>query len=239
MAEALTRHALGARGIDVSVASCGMLESGRSAPREVQAVMADRGLDVSAHLSRQMTPAIVKHASLILGMERQHVREIVTTEPSAFAHTFTLPEIVRRLDALSDTERAPIERGDLESVLAVLGKDRTRRDLLGRSDADEVDDPIGRPMRAFVKAADEIESLVAQLVAHLWPMPVDEAPQPHEAPQTHEVATVASPQSPDAAPLTPGDRGVTLRDAARQRRAAALRGPVRRIGRTPRRTENR
>lgn len=185
-----------------------------------------------------MSREIIAGASLILGMERQHVREIVMLEPGAFTRTFTLPEIVRRFDVLAEAELPGDGPMDLAGMLGRIAADRTRRDLLGSAPDDEIDDPIGRPMRAFVKAADEIEDLVGRLLAHLWPLPADtdagetgtpgavEAPPP-SAPEPRAPASAATPSR------------IAMREEARQRRAAALRGPVRRPGRRPGRSEGR
>lgn len=83
MAEALLRRRLEAAGIPARVHSAGLLPGGRPATADGVAVMAARGLDTSAHVSRQLTRDLVAGADLVIGMAREHVREAVVLEPAA------------------------------------------------------------------------------------------------------------------------------------------------------------
>ena len=98
MAEAFARRRFAERGLDIDVSSCGLLEPDREVPGEIGELMEARGLDVWGHRSQTMTAEMLSSASLVLGMERLHVREAVVLEPTVFDRTFTLPELVRRID---------------------------------------------------------------------------------------------------------------------------------------------
>lgn len=169
MAEGFARRIADRRGLAVSVASSGILPPGNPAPDEVVRVMAARGIDVSAHRSRPFDAAIVADADLILGMERRHVTGIIAIDPDAYRRTFTLPEFLRRLDGL-DLGDGP--GPDLAGVLAAIGETRGRREVLRIPVDDEIDDPMGRPMKVFERTADLIAEQVDRLLGALWPDPV-------------------------------------------------------------------
>ncbi len=186
-----------------------------------------------------MTRSIINDASLILGMERQHVREVVNLVPTAFNRTFTLVEFVNRLDAVHDPATETDKPVSLEQLLARIAETRVRRELLGRSATDEIDDPIGRPARVFARVADEIEDALARMVAHLWPEPGDAPGASHDPEKTPDATVSGSheaesrtearpehPGTPDGAPELQHLDARGMREAARARRSAALRGPL-------------
>src|SRR4051794_7487323 len=93
MAEALLRARLDTRGAaGVRVHSAGLLKGGMPATSNAREVVA--GLD--AHVSRQLTGAMIDDADLVIAMTRDHLREAVVLRPDAFRRTFTLKELVRR-----------------------------------------------------------------------------------------------------------------------------------------------
>lgn len=96
MAKALIEREIGRAGLDdrVSVDSAGTyaLVGGGASGGSVQA-MADRGLDISEHLGKQITAELVAQADLILVMEERHRRQIFVTWPRALAKTFLLGEM--------------------------------------------------------------------------------------------------------------------------------------------------
>ena len=103
-------------------------------------------------------------------MERRHIEEIVAIAPEAFVRSFTLPELVRRVEGLPPVADRP--RSIAESV-AEIATTRTNRDLLRITIADEIVDPIGRSGRTFDHVADQIEELLERFTSAQWP--VDDA----------------------------------------------------------------
>jgi protein-tyrosine-phosphatase len=75
MAEALAREELFRRGWQhVQVASAGVAaDPGSAAASPAMAVMRRRGSDLSTHVSRMLTPALVEWADLILAMSPSHL----------------------------------------------------------------------------------------------------------------------------------------------------------------------
>jgi len=159
MGAALLQMHLRARRADAVATSVGTHATLGPSPREVIELLAERGLDVHGHRSRQVTPELLAEADLIIGMAREHVRETVLLGPGTFGRTFTLKELVRRAREVGG--RRPAE--PLENWLAGVGEGRTTSALLGASDADDVADPIGKKLPAFRRCADEIDALTSEL----------------------------------------------------------------------------
>jgi protein-tyrosine-phosphatase len=171
MAEALLRHRLGERGVDAHVHSAGLRLVGEPASANGVDVMAERGIDLSAHRSRIVDRQLLEHADLVLAMAREHLREGVLAAPDTWGRAFTLKELVRRGEIIGP--RAPGE--SLEAWLARAHSGRNRTELLGASADDDVDDPIGMSRSAYEQTADELTDLVDRLVGLAWPAAAEES----------------------------------------------------------------
>ena len=168
MAEAVLKDRLERRGIDATVHSAGLLEGGFPATDETLKVLADRGLDVSGHRSRQLTVELLIAADLVVGMTRRHVTEAVVTAPAAWPHTFTLKELVRRAQRVGP-RRAQEPFADW--ISRVQGG-RQRSELLGESEVDDILDPVAQPRDiTYKEARDEIERRIDELVDLIWSTP--------------------------------------------------------------------
>jgi protein-tyrosine phosphatase len=172
MAEALLRHHLAQAGVDATVASAGLHPGGRPATDHGIAAMADRGLDLADHRSRQVDADLVRGAELIVAMAREHVREVAVLDQEAVRRTFTLKELVRAAEAKG--RRSPDEA--LATWLARLAEGRRREDLLGvgHDPAFDVDDPIGRDRADYETTASELDDLLRRLVELGWPVTADQ-----------------------------------------------------------------
>jgi protein-tyrosine phosphatase len=159
MAAALLSRWLDDAGVEATVSSTGILFDGRPATDFGVAVMADRGIDTSAHRSRRLRAEMLSGADLVIGMAREHVREVVVLAPDTWGRAFTLKEIVR----LGEDRGGRAADEPLEQWLARLHEGRRRPDLLGHSEADDVADPIGGPRRSYQRAAEELDDLTARL----------------------------------------------------------------------------
>ena len=85
MAEVLLRRHLERAGVDATVSSAGLHGGGVPATDHGQAAMADRGLDLSAHRSRELDDDMLRQADLVIAMARVHVREAAVLLPEATA----------------------------------------------------------------------------------------------------------------------------------------------------------
>jgi protein-tyrosine phosphatase len=165
MAEGMLRALLTNNGARADIGSAGLLRGGAPATRDAIAVMADRGIDISHHVSRTIDPEVVRSTPLIIGMAREHVREAIGFGAD-LERTFTLKELVRRGD---DTgPRRPDET--VFDWLARVGAGRRSADLVG-DDHDDIADPVGRPRADYEETAGELDVLLRQLVALLTGQP--------------------------------------------------------------------
>ncbi len=122
--------------------------------------------DIAAVRSRPATSATPPSSS---GWRAQHVRHAVVTEPGSWPRTFTLKEIVRR----GAEFRARSQGEPLQDWLAGVHDGRERAALLGDAAEDDIADPMGGPMRAYVAAAAQIEHFTRQLAGLCWGIPAD------------------------------------------------------------------
>ncbi|MBW3555963.1 MAG: hypothetical protein KY454_03390 [Actinobacteria bacterium] len=165
MAEGILRHQLAARGVSATVHSAGLLDAGRPASAHGVDVLREQGIDLGAHRSRTVSAELVRGADLVLGMARMHVREAVVLVPEAWPRAFTLKELVRR-----GREIGPRSPGQaLEEWLSKAHAGRSRSELMGDSDDDDIFDPIGAPRSRYQSTAAEIDDLTRRLVALVFP----------------------------------------------------------------------
>lgn len=165
MAEVMLRARLATRAPDVTVGSCGLLFDDRPAEPGAVRAMARRHLDLASFRSKVMTAELFAGSSLILVMERLHVREVSVLAPDLFGRTYTLPEFVELAEPFGP-------RGD-EPLLAWatrIGQMRRPTDYLIEDVRSEVPDPMGQSGRAFRRIADQIDALLARVVDLAWPV---------------------------------------------------------------------
>jgi protein-tyrosine phosphatase len=163
MAEALLRRLFAPAGIGAQVGSAGLLPGGAPATPDAVATMAARGVDISDHVSRTLSPDMVRTTPLVLGMARLHVREACVLYGAPIERTFTLKEFVRR------SEQAGGREAD-EAVAAWVGRvgaGRRSSDLVAEDPADDIADPVGRPRAEYEATADELEDLLTRFVGLL------------------------------------------------------------------------
>jgi protein-tyrosine phosphatase len=149
------------------VRSAGRLSGGVPASATAVEVLAERSLDLSGHVSQTATAELLAESDLVVGMAREHVRDAVLLRPDVRPRAFSLKDLVRRAEAAGPR---PADQA-LADWLAVVGRDRTTADLLGSSEADDVEDPIGRPAARYRACADELERLLGRLADLAFPDP--------------------------------------------------------------------
>ena len=159
MAEALFQRRLDQRGVLAVVSSAGLLEGGAPATRPAVEVMADVGLDISQHRSRQVEKDLVQSADLVVTMARQHLIELTLMVPDAWPRMFQIRDLLRRAEQVGP--RPPGQ--PLPEWLAVVGEGRTRSGLLATNLSDDVDDPIGQPVAAYQRTRQELDELFGGL----------------------------------------------------------------------------
>jgi protein-tyrosine phosphatase len=156
---------LTARAPALVVQSAGVQADGVS-PATPSTIDAGRALhvDLQGHRTRRLDAAMVQAADLVVGMERQHVREAAILAPGAFARSFTLKELVRRGTAAGP--RVPTET--LPAWLGRVNSGRRPVDMLGTSRDDDLEDPTADPLIDHGGTARAIDELVASMVDLIW-----------------------------------------------------------------------
>jgi len=81
-AEFLFRRALADRNIEWGSAGLGALVDKPMDPVALE-LLAEHGMDGSAHRARQLTPALLRNADLVLGMEKGHIASMMRMAPEA------------------------------------------------------------------------------------------------------------------------------------------------------------
>jgi protein-tyrosine-phosphatase len=159
IAAALLEKRLGPVDAALSIASVGLKFTGEPTPEIGVSVMAEHGIDLAPHRSVSVTSEIVAEADLILGMTREHVRDVVGISPAAWPKTFTLKDFVRRADKVGPPRR----HQRLADWLASVGEGRDPREVLGSDPDDEVPDPYGQRTKAWERVVDELDDLVSKI----------------------------------------------------------------------------
>ena len=168
MAEVLLRRHLERAGVEATVSSAGLYAGGAPATEHGVATMADRGLDLAGHVSRQLDKDMLQRADLVIAMARMHVREAAVVVPESLAKTFTLKELAQGAAAVG--ERRVDE--PLADWLSRISSQRARGRLVGVTHDEELDvaDPIGRGRPEYELTADVIDRLLGVVVDLAFPV---------------------------------------------------------------------
>jgi protein-tyrosine phosphatase len=129
------------------------------------------GADAAGFASRQLVPAMLDEADLVVTATQQHRGDAVALHPRALRKTFTLGELadlVRGADLAAEARSAP-EGMPWAAVVADVA--RGRRGLNPARSADEADiyDPYGRGPEAYDRMSHEIESQISVVADALRP----------------------------------------------------------------------
>jgi protein-tyrosine phosphatase len=165
MAEALATTWVQQHGVVAGISSAGVLPG--DVPVQPGAVRARRrrGIDWSAHRSRQISPAYLEWAQLIVTMERTHLMHLAEISPAVVDRSFPL----RELDAL--VALVGPRRSD-ESLLAWSHRASAARlpgAVVHYGTDDDVADPMGKGNRAFRRTAEELEALIGRVLTAALP----------------------------------------------------------------------
>jgi len=166
MASAILARLLENRGAAVRVQSAGFAGEGAPCPREVHAVMAPLGYDLAAHRSQIVTEEMIRGSDLVIGMTRQHLIDLSLLTPHSSSRLFTFGEVDRLAAAVG--VREPGETFD--AWLFRIGRCRTRQGTLSLPLSEDVSDPIGRPLRAYLETRDQLLSLAGSLANRMQPV---------------------------------------------------------------------
>lgn len=81
----------GPQGIRIESAGTWGLE-GEPAARHAIDVCSERGVDISGHVARRLSPEMIERSDLVLTMEMEHLQEVLDLDPDALAKTRMLSQ---------------------------------------------------------------------------------------------------------------------------------------------------
>ena len=138
MAAAILRRRIAELGLEdqIAVSSAGVwAEDGHGASPNAIATLAGRGMDLTGHRSRLLTPALLGEADLVLVMEEAHRRSLFHLAPQHLSKVYLLTEMSgetcgrrrslrrtgRRVRAHGGRAGEADRRGDADDLAAVGG----------------------------------------------------------------------------------------------------------------------
>jgi L-threonylcarbamoyladenylate synthase len=96
---------------DVEVLSVGIMMGGLGATEVTRRLLAQEGIDVSAHRSQRITQELIRKSDIILVMERRHEESVLEIAPQAKNRVFLLKEFAKIKDNELDIAD-PISKSD-------------------------------------------------------------------------------------------------------------------------------
>ncbi len=146
--------ALSTRRPDLSVETAGTLTiDGLPISWRTRSALDDVDLPIPSHRSRQATGALLETAQLVIGLAPEHIEWVRREHPEASARTGSLIRLVADLD---------VSEAPLADRVAAL-----RLDAVELSSAEEVVDPGGGEVEAFIASARHIDGLIERLAPRL------------------------------------------------------------------------
>jgi protein-tyrosine phosphatase len=171
LAEQLLRGRFAAAGVPAVVQSAGTgALVGYDMTPQAASLSQRYGGDPATHSARQLTPALIADADLILTATRQHRAETVSLVPRALRHTFTLNQFARLVAAAETTERAPVvelvETTDtLRDYIAEMAATRGYAPPALHADDDDIIDPYRQSQAIYDQAGEAIDAAVTAITA--------------------------------------------------------------------------
>jgi protein-tyrosine phosphatase len=130
-------------------------------------VLQGYGAEAGDFRARQLTEAHPAEADLILTMTRAHRRDVLHVAPRALSRTFTLREAADLLRLLGEDHQPPGDdfRERASGLVRALAEARSMRAADGA--ADDVPDPVGRPIEVHGEAGELIVEALLPILARL------------------------------------------------------------------------
>lgn len=166
LAEQLLRSWLG--DVDIVISSAGTRARGglemTAQSAQIAVALGARGEQVKAHRSRLLLRDMLSSSDLVIAMAREHRRAIVELNPSSVGRTFTLRELSRLMDGVTDEslDNVACTAADPEArtarLSAMLTMIASQRGAVPPSEAtdDDVIDPYRRSQRTYELSASQL-----------------------------------------------------------------------------------
>lgn len=162
-AAALLKRSVGGDGIRVSSAG---LEARVGSPMDNMMARLIGGA-TEQFAARQVTPAMIQDADLVLVMTRDQRSAVVGRVPAAVRRTFTLREFADLAVLVQQSDDRPEGTSPADRLLALAAAAPRLRGSRGAGAVDDIEDPYGRGEQANATAAAEIARAVGDLAGTL------------------------------------------------------------------------
>jgi low molecular weight protein-tyrosine phosphatase len=134
------------------------------------ALLRAEGADVDDFSTRQLTPAMVARADIVLTAERSHRKEVVMLDPRALRRTFTLLQFGRLLPTATAAGRHRAEDSARTRLQTLIERCAAARGTAGPGGAgDDVTDPWGLAPDAYRHSADQMRPALTMVANALVP----------------------------------------------------------------------
>jgi protein-tyrosine phosphatase len=155
----------GLSGVDVSSAGTGALVGEPISPPMAK-LLGQADADADGFTARQLTPALVRDADLVLTMTSAHRRETVMMVPAAVQRTFVLGEVAHMLahvdaeEVTQITGRKASAAERLRATVSIAKRHRTP----GVDPGEDIVDPYGRSRSVYAESFEQINQALEPLV---------------------------------------------------------------------------
>ncbi|HVD90324.1 MAG TPA: hypothetical protein VNB91_15625 [Jatrophihabitantaceae bacterium] len=155
----------GLSGVNVSSAGTGALVGEPISP-PMAALIAAEGADADHFLARQLSPAIVRDADLVVTMTNRHRSDTVAMVPAAVQRTFVLGELAHMLhgvepdDVSAESGPATSTAERLRALVTIAKRNRTP----GVDPDEDIVDPYGRSKTIYAQSFQQIREALEQIL---------------------------------------------------------------------------
>ncbi|WP_166804580.1 low molecular weight phosphatase family protein [Cryobacterium algoritolerans] len=166
LAEQLLQTRLNAAGIPAIVTSAGtraMVDYPMT--DEAAALSRQYGATSQLHAARQLTPALIESADLILTATREHRGEVVSLHPRAARYAYTLNQFARLVSDPSVVELA--ETPTITSFLAEIAATKGLALPPHHPADDDIEDPYRQSTEIYARVAHIIDTAVSTITTAL------------------------------------------------------------------------
>lgn len=176
----------------ITARSVGVEYTGEPTPSIGISLLEELGVHLPSNRSTQLTKELVDDSDLVLGMTREHVRDVLELSAEAWPKTFTLKEFARRVEQAPPRHR----HQRLDDWLASLSADREPHDLFSTESDDDLMDPFGQRTKVWRQVINEVDELMDKIVPALG---LGEA-QPRKVVRIRRLSEVAHHEAPRETP---------------------------------------
>ena len=172
LAEQVFNQLAAKKKLPVTASSAGVAAmTGDPMTKESAISMKERGYTPTAHKARDLTPAMLEKADLVITMTLEHRSEIARMLPKASKYSFTLDELARLVSFLqadpefSDEFKKTAKETRAQYIQRAISAAILLRGMVPTgSDPKDVIDPYGESLEVYTEVAEHVDLMVQIVV---------------------------------------------------------------------------